>query len=75
MSLPQILNEHEDGHIITDNEVELVFVTDVVKEFMSVINKEHYEKSIIKIKVSDLLRMKNYSVRIFFIMANQFHLF
>ena len=52
----KLCNE-EQPKIITDNEVELVFVTDVVKEFMSVINKEHYEKSIIKIKVSEVLEI------------------
>jgi UDP-2-acetamido-2,6-beta-L-arabino-hexul-4-ose reductase len=50
----KLCNE-EQPTIITDNEVELVFVTDAVKEFESVINKEHYKKSTIKIKVSEVL--------------------
>tara|TARA_B100002019_G_C21263561_1_gene598083 strand:- start:1070 stop:2140 length:1071 start_codon:yes stop_codon:yes gene_type:complete len=51
----------EEPQIIQDNNVELIFVTDVVKEFISIINDEHIPiLPTTKISVEEVLNMLTY---------------
>ena len=49
----------EEPKIIQDNSVELIFVTDVVKGFISIINGEDVSLNTKKIKVTEVLKMLN----------------
>jgi len=49
----------EEPKIIQDNSVELIFVTDVVRGFISIINGEGVSLNTKKIKVTEVLKMLN----------------
>ena len=49
----------EEPKIIQDNSVELIFVTDVVRGYISIINVEYVSLNSKKIKVTEVLKMLN----------------